>query len=116
VAEPASPASTAAADAGRHYKKDLGLWSVVFLATGAILGPAVGFTPVSVLGLAGPAGILSWVIAFAMLLVLAMSYIELGTIWPRAGGVAYYPARASGPLVGVINAWGAFIGYSLAVP
>jgi len=34
----------------------------------------------------------------------------------RAGGVAYYPARASGPLVGVLNGWGAFIGYSLAVP
>ena len=102
--------------ASRSYKRDLGLWSVVFLATGAILGPAVGFTPVSVLGLAGPAGIFSWIIAFAMIMVLAMSYIELGTMWPRAGGVAYYPARASGPLVGVLNAWGAFIGYSLAVP
>ncbi len=116
MAQQALPASKAAAETGRHYKKDLGLWSVVFLATGAILGPAVGFTPVSVLGLAGPAGIFSWVIAFAMIMVLAMSYIELGTMWPRAGGVAYYPARASGPLVGVLNAWGAFIGYSLAVP
>lgn len=37
-------------------------------------------------------------------------------MWPSAAGVAHYPARASGPLVGVLNAWGAFIGYSLAVP
>ncbi len=116
MAEQALTGATPVAEAGRHYKKDLGLWSVVFLATGAILGPAVGFTPVSVLGLAGPAGIFSWVIAFLMIMVLALSYIELGTMWPRAGGVAYYPARASGPLVGVLNGWGAFIGYALAVP
>ncbi len=116
MAEQALTGAAPVAEAGRQYKKDLGLWSVVFLATGAILGPAVGFTPVSVLGLAGPAGIFSWVIAFLMIMVLALSYIELGTMWPRAGGVAYYPARASGPLVGVLNGWGAFIGYALAVP
>ena len=116
MAEQVLAAPADVAEPTRRYKKDLGLWSVVFLATGAILGPAVGFTPVSVLGLAGPAGIFSWVIAFAMIMVLALSYMELGTMWPRAGGVAYYPARASGPVVGVLNGWGAFIGYSLAVP
>ena len=116
MADQALGAAAVSDKVGRRYKKDLGLWSVVFLATGAILGPAVGFTPVSVLGLAGPAGIISWVIAFVMIMILAMSYVELGTMWPRAGGVAYYPARASGPVVGVLNGWGAFIGYSLAVP
>ncbi len=113
---PGAPEPASAGAEARGYKKDLGLWSVVFLSIGAILGPAVGFTPVSVLGLAGPAGIFSWFIAFLMILILAMSYIELGTMWPRAGGVVYYPARASGPVVGVLNGWGAFLGYSLAVP
>ena len=100
----------------KGYRKELGLWSVVFLATGAILGPAVGFTPVSVLAFAGPAGILSWVIAFLLILAVAMSYVELGTMWPRAGGVAYYPTRSNGPIVGVMNAWGSLVGYALAVP
>jgi amino acid transporter len=99
-----------------QYRRELGMWSVVFLATGAILGPAVGFTPVSVLALAGPSGIISWVIALLLIMAVAMSYVELGTMWPRAGGVAYYPARSSGPIVGVLNAWGSFIGYALAVP
>lgn len=86
------------------------------LATGAILGPAVGFTPISVLAAAGPSGIISWVIAFLLILALAMSYAELGTMWPRAGGIAYYPARSSGAVVGVLNGWGSFIGYALTVP
>jgi amino acid transporter len=98
------------------YQRELGFWTVVFLATGAILGPAVGFTPASVLALGGPAGILSWIIAFLLMLAVAMAYVELGTMWPRAGGVAYYPAKSSGPLVGVMNAWGSLIGYALAVP
>lgn len=100
----------------KGYRKELGFWTVVFLATGAILGPAVGFTPASVVALAGPSGILSWVIAFVLMLTVAMAYVELGTMWPRAGGVAYYAARSNGPIVGVMNAWGALIGYSLAVP
>lgn len=98
------------------YQRELGFWTVVFLATGAILGPAVGFTPISVLAEAGPSGILSWVIAFLLMLAVAMSYVELGTMWPRAGGVAYYPAKSSGPIVGTMNAWGSLVGYALAVP
>jgi len=100
----------------KGYRKELGFWSVVFLATGAILGPAIGFTPVSVLALAGPSGVIAWIIALLLILAVAMSYVELGTMWPRAGGVAYYPAKSSGPLVGVMNAWGSFVGYALAVP
>lgn len=109
--------SSADAPGGKKgYQRELGLWSVVFLATGAILGPAVGFTPVSVLADAGPSGIISWVISFLLILAVAMSYVELGTMWPRAGGVAYYPAKSNGPIVGVMNAWGSLVGYALAVP
>ena len=98
------------------YRRDLSFWTVVFLATGGILGPAVGFTPVSVLALSGPSGLLSWVVAFLLIMPVAMAYVELGTMWPKAGGVAYYPAKSSGPIVGVMNAWGSFVGYALAVP
>ena len=112
----ASDVPEVALETQSRYKRELGMWSVVLLAIGAILGPAVGFTPISVLALGGPAGILSWVIAFVLILALGMTYVELGTMWPRAGGVAYYPARSSGPIVGVMNAWGSFIGYAVSVP
>ncbi len=98
------------------YKKGLGFWHVVFLTIGAILGPAVAFIPVTVLALGGPAGILSWPIAFLLILPIAYVYVELGSMWPRAGGVAYYPARSHGSVVGVLNGWAAFVGYSLAMP
>lgn len=99
----------------KQYRKELGFWHVVFLATGAILGPAIAFTPVSVLALSGPAGLLAWPISFLFIIPIALVYVELGTMWPKAGGVAYYPSKSSGALVGALNGWGAFIGYSLAV-
>ena len=69
-----TPNQTIGSEAKPAYHKELGFWTVVFLATGGILGPAVGFTPISVLALAGPSGIISWIIAFALMLAVAMSY------------------------------------------
>lgn len=99
-----------------QYKKGLGFWHVVFLTIGAILGPAVAYVPVTVLADGGPAGILAWPIAFLLIIPIAFVYVEPGTMWPRAGGVAYYPARSHGSIVGTLNGWSAFVGYSLAMP
>lgn len=98
------------------YRRDLGLFYIVLITVGAIFGSAVPFVPVTVLSLAGPAGLVSWVIGLVFILPIALVYAELGTMWPRAGGVAYYPARSHGSLAGVINAWSGFIGYTLVMP
>ena len=68
------PASQAATEAPKAsgYKKDLGTWSVVFLAIGAILGPAVAYAPVFTVAYAGPIGILSWFVAMAMLIPVGL--------------------------------------------
>jgi len=100
----------------KKYRKELGFWHVVFLTLGAILGPAVAFIPVTVLALGGPAGLFSWPVALILIIPIALVYVELGAMWPRAGGVAYYPARSHGPITGLLNGWAAFVGYSLAMP
>jgi amino acid transporter len=98
------------------YRRELGLWHLVWLAVGAILGPAVAFVPVAVLASGGPLGLVAWLIGFAALIPTALVFAELGTMWPRAGGVAYYPAKSHGSVVGLLNGWGAFLGYTLIVP
>ena len=98
------------------FRKELGFWHVLFLTLGAIVGDAVAFIPVYVLGYDGPAGILSWIVALLLILPVALVVIELGTMWPKAGGVAYYPAKSNGPVAGSINGWSAFLGYALVTP
>ena len=99
-----------------EYKKELNFWHIVFLTVGAIFGSAVAFVPVYVLAYGGPAGLIAWPIAFLLILPIAFLYVELGTMWPRAGGIAYYPARSHGSVVGLLNGWSTFIGYTLALP
>lgn len=102
---------------GEHgYKKELNFWHVILLTTGAILGPAIAYIPVTVLTFGGPVGIFSWIIAFFLIIPMALVYVELGTMWPKAGGVAYYPAKSHGSLVGLLNGWAAFLGYTLVMP
>lgn len=98
------------------YKKDLGLWSVIMLALGGILGPAVAYAPVYTLAYAGPIGILAWPIAMVMIIPIGLVYAELGTTWPKAGGVAYYPSKSNGPIVGAINGWSSMVGYLFVGP
>ncbi len=98
------------------YRKDLGLWSVIMLSLGGILGPAIAYAPVYTLAYAGPIGILAWPIAMVMMIPIGLVYAELGTTWPKAGGVAYYPSKSNGPIVGAINGWSSMVGYLFVGP
>lgn len=98
------------------YKKDLGLWGVIMLALGGILGPAIAYAPVYTLAYAGPIGILAWPIALIMIIPIGLVFAELGTTWPKAGGVAYYPSKSNGPIVGAINGWSSMVGYLFVGP
>jgi len=98
------------------YRKELGTWSVVFLALGAILGPAIAFAPVYTVAFAGSSSTLAWIAAMLMIIPVGLVYAELGTTWPKAGGVAFYPSRSNGPLVGAIIGWATFVGYTVTGP
>ena len=99
-----------------NYKKDLGLWSVIMLALGGILGPAIAYAPVYTLAYAGPVGVLAWPISMVMIIPIGLVFAELGTSWPKAGGVAYYPSKSNGPIVGAINGWSSMVGYLFVGP
>lgn len=100
----------------RKYRKDIGLWGVVMLALGGILGPAIAYAPVYTLAYAGPAGILAWPLAMLMIIPIGLVFAELGTTYPKAGGVAYYPSQSNGPVVGALNGWASMVGYLFVGP
>ena len=94
----------------------MGLWSVIMLALGGILGNAIAYAPVYTLADAGPIGILAWPIAMVMILPIGLVFAELASTWPKAGGIAYYPTKSNGPLVGAINGWSSMVGYLFVGP
>jgi amino acid transporter len=86
-----------------RLKKDFGTVGLLFTAIGSIIGSGWLFSSLNASKEAGPAAIISWVVATVMFLLIALSYAELGVMFPRSGGVARYPHYA----------WGSFASFSM---
>ena len=90
-------------------EKQLGLWDVYALATGATLSSGFFLLPGLAAVGAGPAIPLSYLLGAAILLPGLFSLAELATAMPRAGGIYYFLDRSMGPLVGAIGGFGTWI-------
>jgi len=87
-------------------KKELGLFDVYAIATGATLSSGFFLLPGIAAAGAGPALPLSYLIAALFLLPGVMSKAELVTAMPRSGGVYFFLDRSLGPLWGTMSGFG----------
>lgn len=92
-----------------RLEKQLGLWDVYALATGATLSSGFFLLPGLAAAGAGTAMPLSYLLAAAIVLPGLFSSVELTTAMPRAGGIYYFLDRSMGPLVGTIGGFGSWI-------
>jgi amino acid transporter len=94
------------------FRKQLSLVDLTFIGLGAIFGSGWLFSASHVAAIAGPAGILSWLIGGAAVLLLGLVYCELGAALPRAGGVVRYPEYSHGILLGSLMGFITLIAFS----
>jgi len=92
-----------------QLEKQLGLWDVYALATGATLSSGFFLLPGLAAAGAGAAMPLSYLLGALILLPGLLSKVELATAMPKAGGVYYFLDRSMGPLVGTIGGFGTWI-------
>ena len=52
--------------------------------------------------------LLVWLVGGLLSLAGALTYAELGVLFPRAGGIYRLPERAYGPLWGFLYGWASF--------
>jgi len=97
------------------FKKQLSLTDLTFIGLGAIFGSGWLFAASHVSTIAGPAGILSWLLGGFAVLLLGIVYCELGAALPRAGGVVRYPVYSHGPLMGYLMGFITIIAFSSLV-
>lgn len=97
------------------FKKQLSLMDLTFIGLGAIFGSGWLFAASHVSAIAGPAGIISWLIGGFAVLLLGIVYCELGAALPRAGGVVRYPVFSHGPLLGYLMGFITIIAFSSLV-
>ena len=92
-----------------QLQRSIGFYGLMFVSLGSIIGSGWLLGALRAAQVAGPASILSWVIAAVMLTLLALTYAEVGATYPVAGGagrVAYY---SHGPIAGFMAGWSSWL-------
>lgn len=94
----------------------LGLLDSSTILIGGMIGSAIfSLSGVTIFN-AGPASIISWIIAAIVLFVYGLQTAELATTYPSSGGVFVFPAEALGKtkkskqLIGWVTAWAYLFG------
>src|SRR5262245_16148437 len=90
-------------------QRTVGFYGLMFVSLGSIIGSGWLLGALNAAKVAGPASILSWVLAAVMLTLLALTYAELGATYPVAGGAARFPYYSHGPIVGFAAGWAAWL-------
>lgn len=85
-------------------RRSLGLWMLIALVIGNIIGSGVFVLPAA-LAPYGAASLLGWGISLGGALMLALVYAWLAQVVPNHGGAYAYARRAFGDQVGFLVAW-----------
>src|SRR5207253_1634819 len=83
---------------------------------GSIIGSGWLFGAWKAAKIAGPAAICAWVIGAVVILMIALTYAELGAMFPESGGMVRYARYSHGALVGFISGWANWIAIVSVIP
>lgn len=95
-----------------ELERDLGLFSVLAISIGAMIGSGIFILPALALEIAGPAVILAYLLAGFLVVPAALSKSEMATAMPEAGGTYIYIERGMGPLLGTVAGVGTWFSLS----
>jgi amino acid transporter len=105
-----APSSSAGKrEVSRDLRRSIGFWGLTFISLGSIIGSGWLLGALYAAEAAGPASLISWILAAMLLIVLALIHAELGTAYPVAGGTARFPYFAFGTLAGFTAGWAAYL-------
>jgi basic amino acid/polyamine antiporter, APA family len=92
------------------FKPVLGLWDATMIVAGSMIGSGIFIVSADMLKDLGSAGwlISAWLITGFMTLTAALSYGELSSMYPKAGGQYVYLREAYNPFIGFLYGWSFF--------
>jgi amino acid transporter len=97
-------------------RREIGTVALMFTGLGSIIGSGWLFGAWRAAQLAGPGAIYSWLIGAGIILCVAITYAELGAMFPESGGAVRYGHYSHGSLVGFVSGWAAWIAIVSVIP
>src|SRR5215467_2979997 len=97
-------------------RRDVGAFALMLTGLGSIIGSGWLFGAWHAAQLAGPGAIYAWIIGAIIITSIALTYSELGAMFPESGGMVRYGHYSHGSLVGFIAAWSNWIAIVSVIP
>jgi APA family basic amino acid/polyamine antiporter len=101
----------AAPETGQQLRRILGMWDLVLMIIGTVIGSGIFLVPGAVLravGNSAPLGLTVWLAGGILSLLGALTYGELSSMKPRAGGLYVYIRDCFGPFPAFLFGWTLF--------
>jgi amino acid transporter len=97
------------------FSRELGFLDATSIGLGTMIGGGIFILPSVAAAQAGPASVISFVLAGIVSLLSALSHAEVATdMQDTEGGSFEYVTRGLGPLVGSVVGWGMWVGLVFA--
>ncbi len=96
------------------FARDLGLFDASMIGIGAMIGAGIFVLTGIAAGEAGPASLLAFGLNGLVTLLTALSYAELASAYPRAGGGYAFIKKAFPGVVGFASGWMLWFSYIVA--
>ncbi len=92
------------------FKPRLGLWDATMIVSGSMIGSGIFIVSADMTRTLGSPGwlMLAWVVTALMTISAAVSYGELSSMFPKAGGQYVYLKEAFNPLLAFLYGWSLF--------
>lgn len=92
-------------------KREVGLFGVIAIAAGSVIGAGPMVLAGGASKLCGPAVWLAYLVIGIPLIIVAISYAGVASAMPLEGGTYYYPARVYSPFWGFLSGWARWLAY-----
>jgi amino acid transporter len=100
----------------RAIRREVGAIALMFTGLGSIIGSGWLFGAWRAAQLAGPGALYAWIIGAVIITFVAITYAELGAMFPESGGAVRYGYYSHGSLVGFVAGWAAWIAIVSVIP
>jgi amino acid transporter len=97
-------------------RRDVGTFALMLTGLGSIIGSGWLFGAWHAAQLAGPGAVYAWLLGAVIIMFIALTYAELGAMFPESGGMVRYGHYSHGSLVGFIAGWANWIAIVSVIP
>lgn len=102
-------------DEPSELQRDLGFWSALTIGAGTMIGAGIFLLAGRAIELAGPAALVSYLVAGVVCMLTAAAAAELATGMATSGGDYYFVSRSLGAAFGAISGVGIWLSLTVAI-